>query len=316
MAINADKPNLWKQDIQASVDLFNQWFMRFAPKAYRDTRIETTAPVEKALLQSKDLLEIAPPFLEKHPDILPTLRMCCCPPIARDRLTGLAGVSKSLVASLESGTIPPRMPRHLLDENLTRICGIFSQMLDIDIFPWLVARQRPSPEERRRASTIVADRLCGAVSDPLIRNAQEKRQLALIGSYLKKKGYIQKAHPASNPLNEMEPGTFACRMNVVVGTKRKVNIPIDVVAQPKKPRPTLLPILIEAKSAGDFTNVNKRRKEEATKMHQLKMTHGPHVEYMLFLCGYFDSGYLGYEAAEGIDWIWEHRIGDFDQLGL
>jgi len=37
---------------------------------------------------------------------------------------------------------------------------------------------------------------------------------------------------------------------------------------------------------------------------------------VLFLCGYFDSGYLGYEAAEWIDWIWEHRIEDLAQLGL
>ena len=34
------------------------------------------------------------------------------------------------------------------------------------------------------------------------------------------------------------------------------------------------------------------------------------------LCGYFDSGYLGYEAAEGIDWVWEHRIGDLEEFGL
>ncbi len=36
----------------------------------------------------------------------------------------------------------------------------------------------------------------------------------------------------------------------------------------------------------------------------------------LFLCGYFDSGYLGYEAAEGIDWVWEHRIDDLAKFGL
>jgi type II restriction enzyme len=77
-----------------------------------------------------------------------------------------------------------------------------------------------------------------------------------------------------------------------------------------------LPILIEAKSAGDFTNVNKRRKEEATKINQLKTTFDEGVVFALFLCGYFDAGYLGYEAAEGIDWIWEHRIGDLDQLGI
>ena len=33
-------------------------------------------------------------------------------------------------------------------------------------------------------------------------------------------------------------------------------------------------------------------------------------------CGYFDAAYLGYEAAEGIDWIWEHRAQDLDQLGI
>jgi hypothetical protein len=77
-----------------------------------------------------------------------------------------------------------------------------------------------------------------------------------------------------------------------------------------------LPLMIEAKSAGDFTNTNKRRKEEAQKINQLRHTHGNGVRFMLFLCGYFDSGYLGYEAAEGIDWVWEHRIDDLAQSGI
>jgi type II restriction enzyme len=48
----------------------------------------------------------------------------------------------------------------------------------------------------------------------------------------------------------------------------------------------------------------------------LRGTYGDATQFLLFLCGYFDSGYLGYEAAEGIDWIWEHRIEDLDKLGL
>jgi hypothetical protein len=40
------------------------------------------------------------------------------------------------------------------------------------------------------------------------------------------------------------------------------------------------------------------------------------VRFVLFLCGYFDGGYLGYEAAEGIDWVWEHRIDDLAAFGL
>jgi type II restriction enzyme len=62
--------------------------------------------------------------------------------------------------------------------------------------------------------------------------------------------------------------------------------------------------------------VNKRRKEEAVKMAQLRKTYGKKVKFNLFLCGYFDSGYLGYEAAEGIDWVWEHRIDDLELLGI
>lgn len=48
----------------------------------------------------------------------------------------------------------------------------------------------------------------------------------------------------------------------------------------------------------------------------LHATYGNTIEFVLFLCGYFDSGYLGYEAAEGIDWVWEHRIDDFAEFGL
>lgn len=119
----------------------------------------------------------------------------------------------------------------------------------------------------------------------------------------------------------MEPGTFAFRLNVLVKASsttevKTVRIPVDVVIQPKTAMAPHLPILIEAKSAGDFTNVNKRRKEEAMKATQLRATYGEGVKFVLFLCGYFDAAYLGYEAAEGIDWIWEHRIEDMDQLGI
>lgn len=75
-------------------------------------------------------------------------------------------------------------------------------------------------------------------------------------------------------------------------------------------------VFLEAKSAGDFTNTNKRRKEEAMKMSQLRSTYRRNVRFNLFLCGYFDSGYLGYEAAEGIDWVWEHRIDDMALFGI
>jgi type II restriction enzyme len=84
----------------------------------------------------------------------------------------------------------------------------------------------------------------------------------------------------------------------------------------KKATQKALPIFIEAKSAGDFTNVNKRRKEEAKKVAQLRETYGDSLKFVLLLCGYFDSGYLGYEAADGIDWVWEHRLDDLAEFKL
>jgi hypothetical protein len=189
-------------------------------------------------------------------------------------------------------------------------------LIDHDIFPWLNAGKEPTDHERDRASTIVADRLCSAVANPIVRNAQEQRQLALLGDWLDKRGYRKQSHPSGKPLAEMEPGTYSFRMNLAVGKSVKVNIPVDVVIQPRKPRKGRLPILVEAKSAGDFTNTNKRRKEEATKIHQLQASYSKDVCLILFLCGYFGSDYLGYEAAEGIDWVWEHRIDDMAKLGL
>jgi hypothetical protein len=85
MAINADKPHLWKADVAASVDLYNDWFVKFAPKTYRNKRIEVTKNVEIGLLRTDDLSEITPAVLQAHPGILPMLRMATCPPLASRR---------------------------------------------------------------------------------------------------------------------------------------------------------------------------------------------------------------------------------------
>ncbi len=263
---------------------------------------------------------ITPEVLVAHPKIIPMLRMSTCPPIARDRLIGLAQVSPSLVRSMEiEGRVPPKMLQLQLEKAIFKIISTITAMVDPDIFVWLRRSVPPEEVEIHRAATIVADRLCGAVADPIVRNAQEQRQLGLIAQWLQKRGYRQIKQSDARSLAIFPAGTFAFRYNVpVVHDDRggKVNIPIDVVISPKSKLRGVLPLLVEAKSAGDFTNVNKRRKEEATKINQLRKSYGKKVRFALFLCAYFDSGYLGYEAAEGIDWVWEHRIDDLAQFGL
>lgn len=312
MAANRDKPDRWKSDIAKSVDLFNEWFVQFAPKTFREKRIQAIRDVEIALRWTKNLTEITPALLREHPAVLQILRMATCPPLARDRLTGLSGTWKTLVDHMEQrNATPPKCSPASFDTEARKIIGTVQKLVDPDIFVWLRKHAEPTASEIRRAATIVADRLCGALADPIVRNAQEQRQLALIAKWLQKRGYSRCEKGVR--FGGMKPGTYAFRLNVPVrmqNRKHPVNIPVDVAAMPKTGKRGQLPLLIEAKSAGDFTNVNKRRKEEAMKMNLLQRTYGKEVRFILFLCGYFDSGYLGYEAAEGIDWVWEHRPDD------
>lgn len=316
MAVNLDKPQKWKDDIHKSVDMYNDWFMKFAPKTFRETRVRVSTDVAQALIDTKFLRDVSPGLLAKYPGVLPTLRMCTCPPLARDRLVGLAKVSKNLVLQMEHGEkprVPPKMKMNVLKQDLKKIGNIIEKMADADIFVWLNRGDEPTNVELERASTIVADRLCGSMSDPIIRNAQEARQLKVIGNWLKVRGYKQLQPKHGYDLKTMPPGTYSFRMNV---NADGVNIPVDVIVKPLNAKLRDLPLLLEAKSAGDFTNVNKRRKEEAQKASQLKASYGKKVQFHLFLCGYFDAGYLGYEAAEGIDWVWEHRTDDLAGFGL
>ena len=318
MAVNADKPTLWKADIARSVDFFNQWFMEFAPSTYRERRSEAAVRVARALEVTDQLSRLDADALRQHPETLPILRAATAPPIARDRLIGLASVKKSMVERMErAGKLPVRMSGAELDDQLQKLATLINRLLDRDIFPWLDQPEPPDAQMLARAATIVADRLCGAESDPIIRNEQERRQLASIARFLDERGYREATPAERSDLQQLRPGSYSFRYNVTVeqASGRTVRIPIDaVVARKRSDNP--LPLLIEAKSAGDFTNTNKRRKEEAQKVAQLRATLGPNVSYILFLCGYFNPGYLGYEAAEGIDWVWEHRIADLEQFGV
>ena len=65
------------------------------------------------------------------------------------------------------------------------------------------------------------------MANPIIRNAQEKRQLAAIGAWLEARDY--KRLPEGTRYNAMPPGTYSFRLNVPVKTESgaTVNIPID-----------------------------------------------------------------------------------------
>jgi len=223
--------------------------MGFAPKAFRETRQGTTERVEQALKATDNFLNISCEALIDHPGILPILRMSTCPPIARDRLVGLAGISKTLVKNMKDSVtprLPPRIAHEKLNSDLKRICEIIEKMADPDIFVWLNRNDIATEIEISRAATIVADRLCGALSDPIIRNAQEKRQLSAISDWLQVREY---RNVEGVRFSDMEAGTYSFRTNIPVslsgdGDTKHLKIPVDVVIMPLESRKGELPLLI------------------------------------------------------------------------
>ncbi len=322
MPVNSNNTSSWKQEIAISVDYYNSWFMTFAPKAYRDQRQIASIQVQDALKATHNLREITSQTLLEKPRLVEMLRMTTAPPIARDRLIGLAQVNANLVDCIEvKKELPSRMKDEAIKRDLEKISNLITHMADKDIFTWIDKNQEPTQEEVNRASLIIADRLCGSQSNPIIRNAQEKRQFLSVKNWLEKRGYREIKTQNTN-INNMEKGTFTFRLNLMATTgnnDRRVKIPIDIVIMSKNSREGELPLLVEAKSCGDFTNTNKRRKEESDKMSKLKATYdkaGSNFRYILLLCGYFDTSYLGFVAGELFDWVWEHRLNDLEKFGL
>jgi hypothetical protein len=125
--VNRTKPDRWKADILRSVDMYNDWFLKFAPAAYRETRIKTTKEVESTLVKTENLTDMSAAVLKQEPSVLPTLRMSTCPPLAVDRLIGLAGLSRNLVGCMEEGSIPLRMNAALLEKDLRRLVPSLSE---------------------------------------------------------------------------------------------------------------------------------------------------------------------------------------------
>ncbi len=116
--------------------------------------------------------------------------------------------------NFENPHISPRIQKEKLIIELQKISDIIIKMADPDIFTWLSEKRNPDETEIMRSSTIVADRLCGAVADPIIRNAQEKRQLAAIKELLENKGYNLSENRIK--YDEMNPGSFSFHTNVPV----------------------------------------------------------------------------------------------------
>lgn len=295
----------WDPDIQRSVVEYDRWYLANSPGMFADARGRAVVDVETAMQTTKDFRAFGADALVAHPRTLFVARMCVSPTMARDRFIGFSGVNRNLVTAMErKGLLPPRTRR--LRMQLEQMCDFLRPLLDPGLFPWVKEGRAPTPAERDKTILVISDRLAGAFYGPVLRNAQEARQKKLLRAHLQDLGFEESIRSAF----DLPAGTFGFGrlVRVVREDGKPQNLPVDCVVAPLDADMPLA--CVELKSAGDFTNVNKRRKEESDKHYSLRRAHGDKAVFLLQLFGYFDHLYLGFEAAAGIDWAWDHRLSD------
>ena len=147
-------------------------------------------------------------------------------------------------------------------------------------------------------------------NDPLL-NDLGKKQLAALKRWLLRHGYKQIASNEVSNFDAMPPGTFTIPMALSIAKKQThVKTPIYCLVKPIRTSKRDCLFVIEVKSSGNATTTLIWRRKEAEKFEQLKEHYGKNIGFILLFCGHFDPGYLGYVGAEGIDWVWEHRLDD------
>lgn len=318
MSINADKPHLWKADAARSIEWYNAWFARAAPQAYQDARLRTATQVEAALEATGNLTRITADVLRQQPRLVSLLRLTTTPPLSREHLSGLTQVPLSLLTTMErDGQIPPHLVESVVDADLQRLGAALTQLADRDICPWLQHGAPLTPAQVHRAAMIIADRLCVATADGVVREAHKQRQVTTLAHWLERRGYTRVETTRRLGLDHLRPATFAAQLNLPVlreGSSIQGAIAIDVALMPAQAQMGDLPVLLDARVAADAGHAHKKRAENAAAIAALRGSYGRNLRLILVLCGYFDSGYLGHAAAEGIDWVWEHRLDDLAQL--
>jgi len=172
----------------------------------------------------------------------------------------------------------------------------------IDFYNDLFLRFAPGTFRKRRLLRT---------NDPFLREL-EKKQLTALKRWLLRHGYKQIEPDEASKFDAMPPGTFTIPRSLSKQTP--VKTPIDCQVKPLRTGKRDKPFVIELKASGSATTTNRLRRKESQKFTQLKDRYGENIGFILFFCGYFDPGYLGYAAAEGIDWIWDHRLNDLSAI--
>ena len=304
------------KDIELSVSRYNEWYKSFAPKAYERAYQKAKQEVERLFDVTDNLTRLAAEIFIKDPSLLEILRHVASPPLAHDRLAGLVKLPPQIASALKKAKAGQNVRASLTQKAVKNIVDLVLAFSDRNIIPWIKKHPpttKPTAQERSRALHIIADRVTLGYVLSQLRSEQEAMMLRRLKDWLGNRGYyyLDKKHLAcsnKNTVSCLPPKTFTFQLQVKVRTSSEntVRIPIDVAVKPVS-SPQV--VLVEAKAAGDFTNPNKRRKEdEARYRHLLAELGKNNFAYIMYLFGYFNQKYLDHLKAAEIPWVWEHNL--------
>lgn len=245
--------------------------------------------------------------------ILTSLRSLTRRDIGTSQIATFLGVGTSMYEAIERGD-------KSVESILPNLVSLLEKELDESLANWIIEKRNPCQDELSRSVIVAADRILRRSTATELRYKHEPRQLDKLKNFLQSKNYVEVISTGiADPRDDMEPGTYAFRVNIdgttIDGVTLKQNV--DTLIMPISKSKNVLPIFLEAKSMTDEVNPNKRQKEEAQKVDNVRrkwQKPGERLNFVLLLGGTVPRRYLEVEAGSGLDWIWEHRIQDLDGL--
>ncbi len=308
--MNAKSIEKWESDRSiAKTEIIDWLSTATSTKDLRSDLEEKTRKNFEKFLEFGDIRKA----VEENPEILTSLRALTRRDIGTSQISTFLNVGTITYESIEKR----EKPVSLILENLV---SLFEKELDDSLAAWIIERRMPSEQELSRSVIVASDRILKRSAATELRYKHEPRQLGKLKAFLDAQGYSEvNGTKINSPQLDMKPATYAFRVNIDGTTVDGVNLKqnVDTLIMPKTNLKSVLPIFLEAKSMTDEVNPNKRQKEEAQKVDNVRrrwQSNNEKLNFVLLLGGTVPKRYLEVEAGSGLDWIWEHRIEDLKIL--
>ena len=308
--MNATSSENWERDRVIAKEEIIDWLA--ITTSTKNSRSLIENQISKLLDELSNLNSVEKAIL-KNPKILTSLRSLTRRDIGTSQIATFLGVGTSMYEAIERAEKP-------VSPILVQLVSLLKKELDESLAPWIVEGRSPTKDEMNRSVIVAADRILKRSTSTELRYKHEPRQLDKLKEYLDSKGFKEvNGTGILNPRKDMKQGSYAFRVNIdgltVDGVTLKQNV--DTLIMPFSKSPGVLPIFLEAKSMTDEVNPNKRQKEEAQKVDNVRRKwqgKDERLNFVLLLGGTVPRRYLEVEAGSGLDWIWEHRVHDLDKL--